>query len=84
MNYKTVDKIKFRDAFNLHWCLDVSLNEDGACIQLENAVVNFNVLRKFALNTLGVVKGKKSMVSMFRHCALPTNSVNILDKFFNA
>jgi predicted transposase YbfD/YdcC len=69
---------------NLHWCLDVSLNEDGACIQLENAVVNFNVLRKFALNTLGVVKGKKSMVSMFRHCALPTNSINILDKFFHA
>ena len=69
---------------NLHWCLDVSLNEDGACIQLENSVVNFNVLRKFALNTLGIVKGKKSMVSMFRHCALPANSIKILSKFFNA
>jgi hypothetical protein len=48
VNYKTVDKIKFRDAFN----------EDGACIQLENAVVNFNVLRKFALNALGLLREK--------------------------
>lgn len=69
---------------NLHWCLDVSFNEDGACIQHERAAINMNVLRKFALNVLTFEKGKKSFKSMFRHCMLPSNAITILDKLFYA
>jgi predicted transposase YbfD/YdcC len=67
---------------NLHWCLDVSLNEDEACIQSENSAINMNILRKFALNILEQVKGKKSMKSMFRNCAIPQNTIKILNKCF--
>lgn len=69
---------------NLHWCLDVSFNEDGSCIQEEGAAINMNVLRKFALNVLTSEKGKKSFKSMFRHCMLPSNAIKILDKLYNA
>jgi predicted transposase YbfD/YdcC len=76
---------------NLHWCLDVSFNEDMACCQRENAVINMNVLRKFALNTLNVYKNrllpgkeKKSMTRMFRYCMNPKKPITILDKLYRA
>jgi predicted transposase YbfD/YdcC len=47
---------------NLHWCLDVSFNEDGACVLLENAVVNGNIMRKFALNIHQTVKKKEALL----------------------
>jgi predicted transposase YbfD/YdcC len=65
---------------NLHWCLDVSLNEDKACILEEKAVVNINILRKFVFNIFTAVKDKKSFPSMFRQCMNPQNSVKFLDK----
>jgi len=68
----------------LHWRLDVSLNEDDACVLLENAAVNLNALRKFALNTLTVIKGKNSMKSMFRNGMNPKKSIEILNKIYDA
>ncbi len=68
---------------NLHWCLDVSLNEDNACILGEEAVVNINVLRKFVFNIFTAVKEKKSFPSMFRRGMNPQNSIRILDKCVN-
>jgi predicted transposase YbfD/YdcC len=65
---------------NLHWCLDVSLNEDKACILEEQSVVNINVLRKFVFNIFTAVKEKKSFPSMFRQCMNPQNSIKFLDK----
>jgi hypothetical protein len=69
---------------NLHWCLDVSFNEDGACVVLENAVINGNIFRKYALNVHQAVKKKESMKTMFRLCANPLNAIKILDKIYNA
>jgi len=37
---------------SLHWCLDVSLEEDSCRIRAKNAAVNFSVLRKIAVNLL--------------------------------
>lgn len=69
---------------NLHWCLDVSFNEDGACVILENAVINGNIFRKYALNVHQALKKKESMKTMFRLCANPLNAIKILDKIYNA
>jgi hypothetical protein len=43
-----------------------------------------SALRKYALNILTTVKGKKSMKSMFRHCIRPDNVVKILNKIYDA
>jgi predicted transposase YbfD/YdcC len=69
---------------NLHWCLDVSFNEDGACVVLENAVINGNIFRKYALNVHQAVKEKRSMKTMFRSCGNPMNAIKILDKIYDA
>lgn len=37
---------------SLHWCLDVSLEEDSSRIRTKNAAENFCLLRKIALNLL--------------------------------
>lgn len=64
----------------LHWCLDVSLNEDKACILEENAVVNINILRKFVFNIFTSLKEKTSFPSMFRQCMAPQNAIKFLIK----
>ena len=69
---------------NLHWCLDVSFNEDNACCQRDNATINMNLLRKFALNILTLDKEKKSMTAMFRRCMNPHQPIKILRKFYDA
>jgi predicted transposase YbfD/YdcC len=37
---------------SLHWCLDVSMQEDQSRIRIKNAAENFSVLRRIALNLL--------------------------------
>ena len=69
---------------NLHWCLDVSFNEDGACVVLENAAINGNIFRKYALNVHQLVKEKRSIKTMFRLCGNPANAIKILDKIYDA
>jgi predicted transposase YbfD/YdcC len=69
---------------NLHWCLDVSFNEDGACVVLENAVINGNIFRKYALNVHQLVKEKRSIKTMFRLCGNPMNAIKFLDKIYDA
>lgn len=66
----------------LHWRLDVTTNEDEACIQDETTAVNVNKLRKFSFNLLNPLKEKNSMASMFRKCGNPTHAIKILDKYF--
>jgi len=34
----------------LHWCLDVTFNEDASPIRLRNAALNFSYLRRLAIN----------------------------------
>ena len=34
----------------LHWCLDVTFNEDASQIRLRNAALNFSFLRRLAIN----------------------------------
>ena len=69
----------------LHWILDCSWNEDGACIRTENAAINMSTIRKVAINILGTAKDDKtSFKSMQRRCWNPSNVVKILDKFVRA
>lgn len=42
----------------LHWKLDVVLNEDKACIRNDNAAENMDIMRKWALNILHKAKSK--------------------------
>lgn len=53
---------------NLHWYLNASFNEDGACVALENAVINGNIFRKYDLNIHQAVKKKESMKTMLQLC----------------
>ena len=43
----------------LHWRLDVSFNEDKACITHDNAAENLSIIRKWALNILTKAKTKQ-------------------------
>jgi predicted transposase YbfD/YdcC len=47
---------------SLHWVLDVAFNEDGGTKQNENAVQNFSLLNRIALNILKNEKSKKRSV----------------------
>jgi predicted transposase YbfD/YdcC len=42
----------------LHWRLDVVFNEDKACVRNDNAAENMDIMRKWALNSMGKVKEK--------------------------
>jgi predicted transposase YbfD/YdcC len=44
---------------NLHWCLDVQMNEDQCRKRVKNAAQNFALLRRIALNLLKAEKTKK-------------------------
>ena len=37
---------------SLHWCLDVTFNEDGCRVRTDNAAENFNLIRKITMNLL--------------------------------
>jgi predicted transposase YbfD/YdcC len=52
----------------LHWRLDVVLNEDKACIRNDNAAENMDIMRKWALNILHKAKTKpdQSIKSLMR------------------
>ena len=52
----------------LHWVLDVTFNEDKACIRNDNAAENLDILRKWALAVLIKLKEKpeQSIKSLMR------------------
>jgi DNA-binding HxlR family transcriptional regulator len=52
----------------LHWVLDVTFNEDKACIRNDNAAENLDILRKWALAVLVKLKEKpeQSIKSLMR------------------
>lgn len=56
----------------LHWRLDVTFNEDKACIRNDNAAENMNLMRKFALAILHKAKDKpeQSIKSVMRKNAM--------------
>lgn len=70
---------------NLHWSLDCTFNEDGACVRRENAALNLSTARKIALNALSALKEEKSSVrSIQRKCWNPINAYKFLLKFYDA
>jgi predicted transposase YbfD/YdcC len=71
----------------LHWRLDVTFNEDGACIRNDNAAENIDILRKWALNILQKVKQKpdQSIKSIMRKNAMSfKHMMGIVNKIFHA
>lgn len=53
----------------LHWCLDVTFNEDGCRVRTGNAAENFNVVRKIAMNLLKTNTSRKLTVAKKRQLA---------------
>jgi predicted transposase YbfD/YdcC len=51
---------------NLHWCLDVHLNEDQARNRLDNGPYNFAILRHMALNVMHKDTTKASLRRKFK------------------
>ena len=69
----------------LHWRLDVTYNEDKACIRNDNAAENMALLRKWALNILSKHKGSSSTKSLQRKAAMSFEFLqNLLDNIFHA
>jgi predicted transposase YbfD/YdcC len=71
----------------LHWRLDVTFNEDGACIRNDNAAENIDILRKWALNVLQKAKTKpdQSIKSLMRKNAMSFKHLSIIvNKIFHA
>jgi predicted transposase YbfD/YdcC len=71
----------------LHWRLDVTFNEDGACIRNDNAAENLDILRKWALNVLQKAKQKpdQSIKSLMRKNAMSfKHLIGIVNKIFHA
>lgn len=71
----------------LHWRLDVTFNEDGACIRNDNAAENIDILRKWALNVLQKAKQKpdQSIKSLMRKNAMSfKHLLSIVNKIFHA
>lgn len=60
----------------LHWCLDVTMNEDQSRIRIENCAENFALLRKIALNLLRKDNNKK--LSLPRKQMLASMDTNYL------
>jgi predicted transposase YbfD/YdcC len=53
----------------LHWCLDVTFNEDACRTRTGNAAENFNVVRKIAMNLLKATTSRKLTVAKKRQLA---------------
>lgn len=53
----------------LHWCLDVTFNEDGCRVRTGNAAENFNIVRKIAMNLLKTNTSRKLTVAKKRQLA---------------
>lgn len=53
----------------LHWCLDVTFNEDGCRVRTGNAAENLNVIRKIAMNLLKINTSRKLTVAKKRQLA---------------
>lgn len=53
----------------LHWCLDVTSNEDGCRVRTGTAAENFNVVRKIAMNLLKTNTSRKLTVAKNRQLA---------------
>lgn len=71
----------------LHWRLDVTFNEDGACIRNDNAAENIDILRKWALNVLQKAKQKpdQSIKSLMRKNAMSfKHLIRVVNKIFHA
>ena len=71
----------------LHWRLDVTFNEDGACIRNDNAAENIGILRKWALNILQKAKQKpeQSIRSIMRKNAMSfAHLIRIVNTIFHA
>lgn len=71
----------------LHWRLDVTFNEDGACIRNDNAAENIDILRKWALNVLQKAKQKpdQSIKSLMRKNAMSfKHLIGTVNKIFHA
>lgn len=67
----------------LHWVLDVSFNQDKACITTENSVLILDILSKLAINIFNASKpDKKSIRSMQRSCWNPSNPLRLLFNFY--
>jgi predicted transposase YbfD/YdcC len=69
----------------LHWRLDVTLNEDGASIRNDNAAENVDILRKWALNVLQKAKQKpnQSIKSLMRKNAMSFKHLaGVVNKIF--
>lgn len=69
----------------LHWVLDVTFNQDKACITKDNGPENMDIIMKFSLNILNNYKNKnqlkQSIKSLQRRCAM---SFNFLVKILNS
>ena len=69
----------------LHWVLDVTFNQDKACIRTENTALNMDIMRKVALNVLNFNKaGNRSLRSLQRSCWNPHNPITLLQKFYHS
>ena len=71
----------------LHWRLDVTFNEDGACIRNDNAAENVDILRKWVLNVLQKAKQKlnQSIKSLMRKNAMSFKHLaGLVNKIFHA
>lgn len=53
----------------LHWCLDVTFNEDGCRVRTGGAAENLNVIRKIAMNLLKINTSRKLTVAKKRQLA---------------
>lgn len=53
----------------LHWCLDVTFNEDVCRVRTGNAAENFNVIKKIAMNLLKTTTSRKLTFAKKRQLA---------------
>lgn len=54
---------------NLHWRLDVTMNEDASRNRMDNGPHNFAVLRHMALNVMAKESSKASLRAKFKKAA---------------
>ena len=64
----------------LHWVLDVTFNEDKACIKNDNAAENIDLIRKWALNLINFKKKKNVSIKSIQRKA--SMSIKYLTNLF--